>query len=125
MFLNRLTPKIRICSCAKLGPLKTLRQASRTAMNGDLNNIAAERLRKEAVVDSAYHERSFAIGPQQDDPPIRKSYRPFLVNDELPQDDWISKLELSAVLKMVESLVLNAGEERLRVLVLHGSMRSR
>jgi arsenic resistance protein ArsH len=93
--------------------------------NGDLNNTAAERLRKEVAIDAAYHERSFAIASEQDDRAIRKSYRPFLINDELSKDDWISKLELSAVLKMVESLVLNAGEERLRVLVLHGSMRSR
>jgi arsenic resistance protein ArsH len=93
--------------------------------NGDLNNTAAERIRNELEVDPAYRSRSFAIPESQDDPEIRRNYRPFLLDDETSRSDWVSQLELSTALKMVESQTLNSGQNRLRVLVLHGSLRSR
>ena len=92
---------------------------------GDLNNTAAERTRKELGVDSAYLNRSFAMSKFQDDVEIRERYRPFLLDEEISASDWISQLELTTALKMVEDQILNNGQERLRVLVLHGSMRSR
>lgn len=94
-------------------------------MNGDLNNTAAERARMELEVDPTYHNRSFAIHQSEDDADVRKRYRPFILDDEISQSDWVSQLELSTALKMVEAQVLNSGQDRLRVLVLHGSMRSR
>lgn len=94
-------------------------------MNGDLNNTAAERARMELEVDPSYHTRSFAIHQSEDDAEIRKRYRPFILDDEISQSDWVSQLELSTALKMVEAQVLNNGQDRLRVLVLHGSMRNR
>lgn len=93
--------------------------------NGDLNNTAAERIRNELAVDPAYQMRSFAIPQSDDDPEIRRTYRPFLLDEETTKSDWVSQLELSTVLKMVESQILNNGQDRLRVLVLHGSMRNR
>jgi arsenic resistance protein ArsH len=96
-----------------------------TKMNGDLNNTAAERARAQIAVDPAYQGRSLAIPASQDDPVIRKSYRPFLLDEEKATNDWISQLELSTALKMAEPLTLNDGGERLKVLVLHGSMRER
>lgn len=93
--------------------------------NGDLNNTSAERTRIGITVDSAYRNASLAIGAAQDDPAIRTSYRPFLLEDTNAEDDWIAQLELSTVLKMVDLKVLKSGEERLKVLVLYGSLRER
>ncbi|KAF1361193.1 hypothetical protein EJ07DRAFT_164758 [Lizonia empirigonia] len=96
-----------------------------TMANGDLNNTAAERARKELEVDPAYRNRLFAIPQSQDDAEIREKYRPFILDEETSKSDWVSKLELSTTLKMVESQIINNGQDRLRVLVLHGSMRNR
>ncbi|KAJ4319099.1 hypothetical protein N0V94_004059 [Neodidymelliopsis sp. IMI 364377] len=93
--------------------------------NGDLNNTAAERARTELAVDPVYRSCSFAISQAEDDPEVRKNYRPFLLDEEISKSDWVSQLELSTTLKMVESQILNDSQERLKVLVLHGSMRNR
>jgi len=94
--------------------------------NGDLNNKASERIRKEVVSDPAYKNCSFAISPSQDDAQIRTTYRPFLLKDgESSQDDWVAGLELNTVLNMVDTQVFKTGGERLKVLVLYGSMRKR
>jgi arsenic resistance protein ArsH len=93
--------------------------------NGDLNNTGAERARDEISVDAAYSLRSFAISQSEDDSIIREKYRPFLLKDDVSSNDWVARLELSTVLKMVETHGLNSNDKRLRVLVLHGSMRSR
>lgn len=103
----------------------TVRKMTVAITNGDLNNTAAERSRREIVADPAYHGRSFAIPISRDDPLVREKYRPFLLDDETPQTDWVAQLELSTALKMVESQVLDTGDGRLRILVLHGSMRKR
>ncbi|KAJ4339288.1 hypothetical protein N0V95_007811 [Ascochyta clinopodiicola] len=93
--------------------------------DGDLNNTAAERARKAIEVDPAYRSRSFAIPQSQDGAEIREKYRPFILDEETSKGDWVSRLELSTTLKMVESQIINTGQDRLRVLVLHGSMRNR
>ncbi|CBY00878.1 similar to arsenical resistance protein ArsH [Plenodomus lingam JN3] len=56
---------------------------------------------------------------------MRTTYRPFLLDHTNAEDDWISQLELSTVLKMVDLNVLKRGEDRLKVLVLYGSLRER
>lgn len=94
-------------------------------INGDLNNTAAERARIELEADPAYRNRSFAISQSQDDAEVREKYRPFLLDEEISKSDWVSQLELSTALKMVEEQILKSGQDRLRVLVLHGSMRNR
>lgn len=93
--------------------------------NGDLNNTAAERARKALAIDTSYLRTSFAIPKAEDDADIRGKYRPFLLDDEVAEKDWIARLELCTVLKMVEEKILKGGEERLKVLVLYGSMRKR
>jgi arsenic resistance protein ArsH len=97
------------------------------AMNGhgDLNNTHAVRATAQLAVDSTYAHRSFAIPAQEDDAPVRATYRPFLLPEELVADDWIAKLELSTVLRLVESEILLKKQDRLRILVLYGSLRSR
>lgn len=94
-------------------------------MHGDLNNTQAARLGADITIDLAYDGCSFAIPSSEDDPLIRQVYRPFLLGAATSSSDWISQLELSTVLKMVESQILKSGDERLKVLVLYGSMRER
>jgi arsenic resistance protein ArsH len=106
-------------------PSQLFAKMASSATNGDLNNTAAERARRDLAIDPAYAKRSFAIPSSQDDAEIRKSYRPFLLNEAVAEHDWVAQLELSTVLKMVDSQVIRNGGERLRVLVLHGSMRKR
>lgn len=98
-----------------------------TTMNGhgDLNNSHAARPQAELVPDPAYRGRSFAISQDDDEPDVRERYRPFLLDEAYEDADWVARLELSTALKMVESEVLNRGHDRLRILVLYGSMRSR
>ena len=92
---------------------------------GDLNNTEAARERLQVLADPEYQFRSFPILALDDDPSVRQRYRPFLLDDEVSSSDWIMKLELAAAAKMVETEILSQGKDRLRVLVLYGSLRSR
>ena len=123
--LRSAVPITRFAKTPTLRCFYTTTATSRMSSTGDLNNTAAERARKELEVDPAYRSRSFAISRAQDDAEVRRKYRPFLLDEETEKSDWVSRLELSTVLKMVEDQVITNGQERLRVLVLHGSMRNR
>jgi hypothetical protein len=94
-------------------------------MSGDLNNTDAARAQREIETDLSYRSRSFAIPASQDDAVLRQSYRPYLLDDTTTASDWIAQLELSTALKMVDTQILNGGQERLRVLILYGSLRQR
>jgi arsenic resistance protein ArsH len=96
-----------------------------TAINGDLNNTAAERARAEITADPAYRNLSLAILASEDEEGVRRSYRPFLLDEASQDQDWVAQLELSTVLKMVDLQVIRNGGDRLKVLILHGSMRKR
>ena len=99
--------------------------ATTTRVNGDLNNTEVLRKTKTYLPDAAYNGRSLAISPDEDDAVVRSKYRPFLQREDVTSSDWISQLELSPVLKMVEADLEQSGGDRLKVLVLYGSMRSR
>jgi arsenic resistance protein ArsH len=92
---------------------------------GDLNNTEAARERLLPVSHPVYQFRSFPIHACDDDPAVRERYRPFLLDDEISSSDWVMKLELATTAKMVETEILSQGKDRLRVLVLYGSLRSR
>ncbi|KAF1960728.1 arsenate resistance ArsH [Byssothecium circinans] len=94
-------------------------------MNGDLNNTSAARPALAFDTIPAYHGQSFAIPSTEDDANVRATYRQFLLDETVSNSDWVAQLELSAVLKMVDEEVFAKGQERLRVLVLYGSMRTR
>lgn len=79
---------------------------------------------KQLPVDPHYAHHSLAISPEEDDQNLRSKYRPFLFDDALLQNDWISQLELSTVTKMAEDDLKLTGE-RIKVLVLTGSLRKR
>lgn len=96
-----------------------------TVVNGDLNNTAAARAQAEIAADEAYRNTSFAIPVSEDDALLRKTYRPFLLDAAHSERDWIAELELSTALKMVDAQIFKSGGDRLKILVLHGSMRKR
>lgn len=90
--------------------------------NGDLNNTGAARSSVRIEPDAAYLRHSLAISECDDEPKIRRKYRPFLLDPNM--DDWVSKLELSTTMKMAEQDLMRSGD-RLKVLVLFGSLRRR
>jgi arsenic resistance protein ArsH len=91
--------------------------------HGDLNNAHAARQAVELSVDDTYNGVSLAIKPEDDDTTTRERYRPFLLKDGA--EDWVADLELSTTLQMVESEILGKRQDRLRILVLYGSLRNR
>lgn len=107
-------------------PVKETRNLN-PAMNehGDLNNSHAGRTAINLVADPAYSYQSLAIKVDEDDVAIREKYRPFLLENNPSTDDWTSVLELSTAIQMVQSEILGKGLDRLRILVLYGSLRSR
>ena len=92
--------------------------------NGDLNNNSAARPREKIEIDPTYLGRSLAISEHDDDAQVRRKYRPFILDVKSSTDDWTNKLELSTVMKMAEEDLEKSGE-RLKVLVLFGSLRER
>ncbi|POR31065.1 Uncharacterized protein TPAR_08733 [Tolypocladium paradoxum] len=93
--------------------------------HGDLHNSHAMREQVQLTVDPTYRYKSLAIGPDEDDCRIRELYRPFLLPDVDATNDWVAQQELSTVLKMVESQILDKQGDRLRIPILYGSLRSR
>lgn len=93
--------------------------------HGDLNNSHAARATVELAVDPADRYRSLAIQAHEDDAAVRQLYRPFILPEPFAADDWVAQLELGTTLKMVESETLGSKPDRLRILVLYGSLRNR
>ncbi|MCJ1421931.1 hypothetical protein MMC32_008298 [Xylographa parallela] len=91
---------------------------------GDLNNTSAARPLQETGADLSYLNCSLAFAECEDDMEVRKKYRPFILDAETSSIDWVGKLELSTAMKMVEQDLAQTGE-RLKVLVLFGSLRQR
>ncbi|EPE04215.1 arsenic resistance protein [Ophiostoma piceae UAMH 11346] len=117
-------------STSTVSPLgRHLIQHTRThaTMNGhgDLSNFHAMRPSLELAVDPAYIGASFGITADEDEPAVRGRYRPFLLPENDAADDWVAQLELSTALKLVESEILEKKLDRLRILVLYGSLRDR
>jgi arsenic resistance protein ArsH len=67
--------------------------------------------------------RSLAIPLDEDSQEIRQKYRPFILSDNVTED-WVNNLDLATVTEMAEQN-LKATNERLKVLVLYGSLRKR
>jgi arsenic resistance protein ArsH len=92
--------------------------------NGDLNNTGAARDQVHIPIDESYTHRSFAIPSTEDDAALRQEFRPFLL-DAVANSDWVAKLELNSALQLVNTEIISKGQERLKVLVLYGSLRER
>jgi hypothetical protein len=91
---------------------------------GDLNNTASMRRTDDidANPDFAYH--SLAISAEEDELDTRAKYRPFLLDTTIAAEDWVAKLELATVTEMAQRDFATTGE-RLKILVLYGSLRHR
>lgn len=93
--------------------------------HGDLNNAHAARDKVELPVDEKFRHKTLAIAEAEDDATVRRLYRPFLLPDSLAAVDWVSELELSTAMKLVDTELLSKSKDRLRILVLYGSLRAR
>ncbi|KAB8260189.1 flavo protein-like protein [Aspergillus pseudonomiae] len=90
-----------------------------------------ERLRTTDTLENIHHRgdlpvaasQSLALSASEDDAAIRQKYRPFIL-DHTTERDWISDLELTTALKIAENDLKNTNQ-RLKVLVLYGSLRKR
>ena len=91
---------------------------------GDLNNTSAARQVRYLDVDESYSGRTLAIPESKDETDIRKKYRPFILDEDTTKNDWTGQLELSTAMRMAEADMIKTGE-RLKVLVLYGSLRNR
>lgn len=65
---------------------------------------------------------SLAISQNEDDAEIRQNYRPFILDDAV--EDWVSVLELTTAMDLAAQ-ELQKSSNRLKVLVLYGSLRRR
>jgi arsenic resistance protein ArsH len=70
--------------------------------------------------------QTLALSPKEDDVEVREKYRPFILSQDASNaaEDWVESLELTTALQMVENN-LQLTNQRLKVLVLYGSLRSR
>lgn len=68
--------------------------------------------------------RSLALSASEDNPSLREKYRPFILPEDAGEPDWVNNLELDTVLDIAENN-LRLTNERLKVLVLYGSLRRR
>jgi len=91
---------------------------------GDLNNVSVMRATKPPVLDPDFAYRSLAISAEDDDPEVRRRYRPYLLPTESESTDWVNTLELATVTKMAYEDLQNT-LSRPKVLVLYGSLRQR
>lgn len=66
---------------------------------------------------------SLELPEHEDDPDIRRIYRPFILEERNPED-WTDQLELATAMDMAEKDLHLTGS-RLKVLVLYGSLRRR
>ncbi|KAJ5503991.1 Arsenate resistance ArsH [Penicillium fimorum] len=67
--------------------------------------------------------RSLVLPLGEDTPGTRQKYRPFILDDNTPED-WVNKLDLATAADMAEEN-LRVTNQRLKVLVLYGSLRKR
>lgn len=129
LHLKRTTPFLALLqaprSFCRIPGTELRRLSIAMSGNGDLNNTQAGRAAKTLAVDHAYSHRDLSLHYDQDDTEIRHQYRPFLLDAAFSTDDWILQLELSTAIKMVQTEILDKGLDRIRVLVLYGSLRKR
>jgi len=112
---------VRACAEAQDPPIT---QNLMKAPNGDLNNTASMRAVMKPQRQAQYAYQSLSIPPSLDDPAIRSRYRPFLLPGSISEQDWVGRLELATVTEMAHNDLKRTGE-RIKVLVLYGSLRSR
>ena len=91
----------------------------------DQNPHNADHSNSKQTEDGEGSRVPFSVLKEQDDLDVRKRYRPFLLSDDGAADDWVANLELELVMKIVRCEILERGQDRLRILILYGSVRCR
>lgn len=98
--------------------------ATNSHANGDLSKSEVPSTSSKNINSKPESgQQTLAIPQGEDDPQIRERYRPFVLEVE-PENDWINELELDAVMDMADR-DLQGTKQRLKVLVLYGSLRRR
>lgn len=82
------------------------------------------RTSKKININLAFRHCSLAPLAKVDDKEVRDRYRPFILGPQVESTDWVSRLELATVTELASEHLIRTGE-RLRVLVLYGSLRKR
>lgn len=113
--LNLLTKRVPIIRPASLSRRPLLPNYS--SMSTALPQVAANTCQPDTLF------RSLSLPEHEDNPDIRQKYRPFILNDNATRD-WINELDLATALDMAEQNLRDT-KERLKVLVLYGSLRRR
>lgn len=72
----------------------------------------------------SYVSQDIAISEGEDEPDVRARYRPFILDPQISGSDWVAKLELETASAMAWQNYELTGQ-RLRILVLYGSLRDR
>ncbi|OOQ85825.1 arsenic resistance protein ArsH [Penicillium brasilianum] len=67
--------------------------------------------------------QTLALNSKEDNAEVREKYRPFILSEDAAED-WVESLELTTALQLAENN-LRLTNQRLKVLVLYGSLRSR
>lgn len=92
---------------------------------GDLNNTASMRKVDKIIANPELAHLSLAIPVNEEhDTDTRAKYRPFLLEDAVAAGDWVARLELATATEMAQNDIAFTGQ-RLRILVLYGSLRNR
>lgn len=91
---------------------------------GDLNNTSSMRQIEQISANLDFAYKSLAIPIEEDESEVSNDYRPFLLDSIIASEDWVSKLELATVAEMAHNDIAKTGQ-RLKVLVLYGSLRQR
>lgn len=114
---RKITPVIG--SVASLSPYRyTIMAHSAVAQPGP---IVPDFVNGQESIQHLEHP-SLAIPRNEDDAEIRQKYRPFLLDDAA--EDWVSALELTTAMDLAAQ-ELQKSNNRLKVLVLYGSLRRR
>ena len=95
--------------------------------NGDMENTNTAQKATNGIAHPTYTYPFLALAEHDDDPQIRKKYRPFLLDGldgKTIDSDWVSELELDTAMEMAARDLERTGE-RLKVMVLFGSLRRR
>jgi len=117
------TPE-RLPICCEVQDSRIPSDSKKPELNGDLNNTASERVVPKSRRHHNFAYQSLSIPACVDDAIIRSKYRPFLLPDLIGHEDWVSQLELATVTEMAYN-DLKLTSERIKVLVLYGSLRQR
>ncbi|KAI5803676.1 flavoprotein-like protein [Geopyxis carbonaria] len=126
--ITTITPITPITTTTALHRIRTMSTTTTAPQDtpitgGDLNNDSALRWVAPPPPPPASTPTSLALPAHLDDPSVRAKYRPFLAGADI--NDWITPLELGTVLHLAASDLAASGGNRIKVLVLTGSLRAR